>query len=386
MGKRDAVIVAYGRSPMGKANKGFFSKIHPIDFASQTLKGVLNKLSGLDCKLIDDVVVGVAMPENYLGYNVAKLIVQAAKLPVEVSAMTINRFCSSGLQSIEIAANSIKSGSMDIVVAGGVELMTGLSMTLDDKYKYEPLEEFDKGAYMPMGFTAENVAEKFNISRQEMDEFAVESHRKALRAQMSGYFDREIIPIETLVDGEKVFIKSDEGVRSDISIDKLSSLKPAFREDGLVTAATSSQMTDGAGFVVLMSREKAEELGYKPIANFLGFSVAGVPADIMGIGPVAAVPKVLNMTGLSLEQMDVIEMNEAFASQAIYCINKLKMDKSKVNPNGGAIALGHPLGATGTILVCKVLSQLERINGDYGMVTMCIGGGMGAAGVLNMEK
>ena len=391
MGKnaRDAVIVAYGRAPLGRANKGGMALTHPIEYAAEVLKGVLARVPELDPKDIDDVVVGCATPEKYLGFNVGRLIVQRAQLPDEVSAQTINRFCSSGLQSIATASNAIRANEMDIVVAGGVEMMTGLVMGQPKEFMDPQLLEVEPAAYMPMGITAENVAHRYNISREDMEKMACESHQKAAKAQAEGKFDYEIIPVTVRTpDGGTAVMSKDDGIRPSTNMEGLAKLKTCFipeDQGGVVTAATSSQMTDGAGFVVLMAREKAEELGIKPIARFVSFAVGGVRADEMGIGPTAAVPKVMKKTGLTVDDMDVIEINEAFASQALYCIRTLGMDPAKVNPNGGAMALGHPLGATGAVLTSKILSELKRTGGKYGLVTMCIGGGMGAAGIFEME-
>lgn len=380
---REAVIVAYGRSPITRGVKGSFKDEHPVDFAAQVLSGVLAKVPNLDTKLIDDVIVGCAKPESVQGSNMAKVILQRAGLPAEVPAQTINRFCSSGLQSISIAANSIMCGQADIIVAGGVETMSKIPMASEESTRNNYLVENKPATYMPMGVTAENVAEMYNISREEMDAFATESHRKAAKAQEDGKFDKQIIPV-TIIDeqGEEKVISKDEGIRKGTSIETLSTLKTIFRENGRVTAGTSSQISDGASFVVIMSREKAEELSIKPIARYVSYAVAGVEAHIMGIGPIKAVPKAMKIAGLTIDDMDVIELNEAFAAQALPCIRELGMNTEKINPYGGAIALGHPLGATGSILTCKALSYLEEIKGKYALITMCIGGGMGAAGIL----
>lgn len=384
--KRDAVIVSYGRSPLAKAKKGSFANMHPLDYGAQTLKGVLDRLPGFDLSLIDDVIVGNAFPEGRCGYNIGRMAAQKAGLPDSIPGVTVNRFCSSGIQTIAMAANAIIADQMDVVVAGGIEQMTGLNMMMPEEFRDKSLEQEIPGLYMSMGMTAENVAEKYGISRSEMDAMAAESHKKAANAQAAGEFDREIIPIRVVSEnGETVTVNKDEGIRAGTTPESLAALKPCFKPDGLLTAATSSQTTDGAGFVVIMAREMAEKLGYKPIARFVGFQVAGVPSDIMGIGPIEAVPKVMKRTGLTIDDMDVIEINEAFASQAIACIRTLGLPEEKVNPNGGAMALGHPLGATGAVLTSKVLSYLERKGGRYGLITMCIGGGMGAAGIIEME-
>lgn len=386
LSQREAVIVAYGRSPIGKAPKGVFHSTHPVDLGAQTLKGVLARVPQLDSAQIDDVVVGCAYPEERQGWQFSRVIVQRAGLPDSVCAQTLTRFCSSGLQAIATGANAILAGQADVIVAGGVESMSQVKkMAYPEEYWESYLAEHYPEAYMGPGLTAENVAERWKVSRADMDAMAVESHRRADQAQQAGLFDEEIIPVYANTDdGDRVLVTRDEGVRPGTNAEKLAQLKPCFVENGSVTAATSSQMSDGAAFVVLMSRQKAEVLGVKPLARLVGFAVGGCPAEVMGIGPIYAVPKVLERTGLALEDMEVIELNEAFASQALVCIRELGMDPERVNPNGGALALGHPLGATGAALTCKVLSQLRRNGGRYGMVTMCIGGGMGAAGIFEL--
>lgn len=386
LSQREAVIVAYGRSPIGKAPKGVFHSTHPVDLGAQTLKGVLARVPQLDSAQIDDVVVGCAYPEERQGWQFSRVIVQRAGLPDSVCAQTLTRFCSSGLQAIATGANAILAGQADVIVAGGVESMSQVKkMAYPEEYWESYLAEHYPEAYMGPGLTAENVAERWKVSRADMDAMAVESHRRADQAQQAGLFDEEIIPVYANTDdGDRVLVTRDEGVRPGTNAEKLAQLKPCFVESGSVTAATSSQMSDGAAFVVLMSRQKAEALGVKPLARLVGFAVGGCPAEVMGIGPIYAVPKVLERTGLALEDMEVIELNEAFASQALVCIRELGMDPERVNPNGGALALGHPLGATGAALTCKVLSQLRRNGGRYGMVTMCIGGGMGAAGIFEL--
>ena len=386
LSQREAVIVAYGRSPIGKAPKGVFHSTHPVDLGAQTLKGVLARVPQLDSAQIDDVVVGCAYPEERQGWQFSRVIVQRAGLPDSVCAQTLTRFCSSGLQAIATGANAILAGQADVIVAGGVESMSQVKkMAYPEEYWESYLAEHYPEAYMGPGLTAENVAERWKVSRADMDAMAVESHRRADQAQQAGLFDEEIIPVHANTDdGDRVLVTRDEGVRPGTNAEKLAQLKPCFVENGSVTAATSSQMSDGAAFVVLMSRQKAEALGVKPLARLVGFAVGGCPAEVMGIGPIYAVPKVLERTGLALENMEVIELNEAFASQALVCIRELGMDPDRVNPNGGALALGHPLGATGAALTCKVLSQLRRNGGRYGMVTMCIGGGMGAAGIFEL--
>ncbi len=384
--KRDAVVVAYGRSPLTKAYKGSFAKTHPIEYGAQTLKGVIEKLTAFDPAVIDDVIVGCATPERYTGYNIGRLIAQRAGLPDSVPGQTVNRFCSSGLQTVAAAANAIMANQMDVVIAGGIEMMTDMNMLHPEEYQDALLSEQIPGTYISMGLTAENVAERCGITRYEMEAIAVESHRKAAAAQAAGKFIDEIIPITIETDNGSIVISQDEGIRPNTNMLDLAELKTPFKEDGAVTAATSSQMTDGTGFIILMAREKAEELGYIPVAKFVSFAVGGVAADIMGLGPVVAVPKVMKRTGLTVDDMDVIEINEAFASQTIACIRELKLPLGKINPNGGAMALGHPLGATGAVLTCKALSELKRTNGRYALITMCIGGGMGAAGIFEMEQ
>jgi len=382
---RDAVVVAYGRTPLARAFKGAFVKMHPVEYAAQALVGVLGRVPSLDFALIDDVIVGCAVPERHTGFNIGRLIAQRAGLPDSVPGQTVNRFCSSGLQAIANAANAIMAGQMDVVVAGGVERMTDMVIGQPEEYQDALLTNQIPGTYLSMGITAENVAARYGITRLEMEGMAVESHRKAAAAQATGKFRDEIIPITVETESGPVVISADEGVRAATTMESLAALKPCFKEDGIVTAATSSQMTDGAGFLVLMSREKAEAMGFAPVAQFMGFSVNGVAAEVMGLGPIEAVPKVMKQIGLTVNDMDVIELNEAFAAQALACIRDLKLPVEKVNPNGGAMALGHPMGATGAVLTSKAISELKRTGGKYALITMCIGGGMGAAGVFKME-
>ena len=386
MNKREPVLVAYGRSPVGKAPKGAFRLTHPVTIAAQTLQGVLSRVPQLDPAEIDDVVVGCAYPEERQGWQFARVIVQRAGLPDSVCAQTLTRFCSSGLQAIATGANAILAGQAEVVVAGGAESMSLVKkMSFPEEYWEEELAERYPEAYMGPGLTAERVARAYGVTRLAMERMAVESHRRAHAAQTAGLFREEIVPIRARTeDGGEILVTEDQGIRPETTLDTLSALKPCFQADGLVTAATSSQMSDGASFVVLMSRGKAERLGVRPVARLAGFAVAGCPAEIMGIGPIHAVPKDMAQTGLTLEQMDTIELNEAFAAQAIPCIRELGMDPAKVNPNGGALALGHPLGATGSVLTCKALSQLRRTGGRYALVTMCVGGGMGAAGIFEL--
>lgn len=393
---REAVIVAYGRSAAARAFKGSFAKMHPIEYAAQVLIGVLAKVPQLNPSDIEDVYVGCAMQFGETSMNVARLIVNRAELPESVCGMTMNRFCSSGLQAISLAANAINCGQGDVYVAGGVESM---SKTLGAYPSYEGrcddgwLLKNYPGAYMGMGETAENVAAEKGVSREAMEKMAVRSHQKAAKAQAEGKLAKSIIPV-TVTDydgkpildesGNPVIVDKDESIRGDTTEESLRQLNPCFKEDGLVTAATSSQTNDCAAFVLIMSREKAEALGIKPLAKLKSFAVAGCKAETMGLGPIYAVPKALARAGLSLDDIDTIEINEAFAAQAIPCCEELGFDMEKVNPYGGAMALGHPLGATGTILVEKAIDYLTETGGKFGLITMCIGGGMGAAGVVEM--
>lgn len=383
--QQECWVVAYGRTPYGKARKGSFAQVHPVEYGAQALRGVLDRTPGLEPAEIDDVLAGCAMPFGVQGGNIARLLVQRAGLPDTVTAQTVNRYCSSGLQTIATAANAIRCGEENVIIAGGVESMSMVPMLIGTEDADPWLLEHRPEVYLSMGLTAERVARQWDISRADMDAMAAESHRRAARAWEEGRFDDQIIPITVPgPDGKDVSVTRDEGIRPDTTAEGLAGLKPCFQEDGRVTAATSSQMTDGAGFLTLMSPQKAQELGLKPLARFVAFSVGGVPAEVMGVGPIEAVPKVLKKAGLTLADMDVIELNEAFASQALACIRVLGMDPAKVNPWGGAMALGHPLGATGAMLSCKVLSYLRQTGGKYGMVTMCVGGGQGAAGIFEL--
>jgi len=384
MSNKKAVIVAYGRSPLARAFKGSFAKTHPVEYSSQVIQGMLTQVPGFDPALIEDVIVGCSNPERYMGFNMARLIAQRSGLLDSVPGQTVNRFCSSGLQTIATAANAIMAGAMDVIVAGGVEMMSSISMNFPEEFQDKKLVEQIPASYMAMGITAENVAEQYNVSRADMEIMATESHQKAAAAQAAGKFDEEIIPVTIDTEDGPVIVTKDEGVRPGTNPETLATMAPCFKDDGIVTAATSSQMTDGAAFVLMMSEEKAEELGLKPIAVFRGFAVGGVAASVMGIGPIVAIPKVMEKSGLSIADMDVIELNEAFAAQALACIRVLDLPMEKVNPNGGAMALGHPLGGTGAVLVCKALSELKRSGGRYGLISMCIGGGMGAAGIFEL--
>jgi acetyl-CoA acyltransferase len=395
---RDAVIVSSVRTPVGKAFKGSLRSTRPDDLAAVAMLEAIRRVPGLDPKDIDDVILGCAMPEGEQGNNVARIASQRAGLPVEVPAMTINRFCSSGLQSIAMAAERIMVGHSDVILAGGTESMSMVPMG-GNKISPNPwLMDHYPDVFLSMGLTAENLAKKYAITREKADEFSLASHRKALAAIAAGKFKDEIVPVEvrtTVVsnggNGHAAAAKAktsasvfemDEGPRADTSMEALAKLKPAFHVRGTTTAGNSSQTSDGAAASIVMSAERASALGVKPLARFLGFATAGVPAEIMGIGPAYAIPKVLKLVGLTLDQMDVIELNEAFAVQALAVIQHVGIDPARVNPNGGAIALGHPLGCTGAKLTATILRELERRGARYGMVTMCIGGGMGAAGVF----
>ncbi|MBQ9420923.1 MAG: thiolase family protein [Lachnospiraceae bacterium] len=377
--KREAVIVAYGRSACCKARKGSLAGTNPIEYSAEVLQGVLGKVLALDPSLIEDVILGCAMPVNEMDYNAARMIARRAGLPNSVPGQTINRFCSSALQAVATAANAILAGQMDCVVAGGTECMTRCFRPCPEEYIDKKLQEMDEGLYISMGETAERVADRYGVTREAMDRMAYESHKKALAAQAAGKLDPSIVPIHN---AEGMLLTKDEGIRADISMESLAGLRTCFRENGRVTAATSSQTTDASAFAVLMSADMAKVLGLKPVAKFISFAAAGCEAEVMGLGPIYAVPKALKKAGLTLDDMDVIELNEAFAAQALVCIDQLGMDPAKVNPYGGAMALGHPMGATGVVLLGKALDYLKDNDKKYALVTMCIGGGMGAAGVF----
>ena len=385
-----AVIVSGVRTAVGKAKRGTLKDTRPDDLAAFAIEAAINRVPNLDSENIDDVIVGCAMPEGPQGMNVARIASVRAGLPISVSAMTVNRFCASGLQTIAIGAERIMCGFADIVVAGGTESMSFVPYDITSAPNPYLVEHYPD-VYLSMGLTAENLGRKYRISREAQDAFALRSHQKAIDAIDSGKFKDEVIPVtvtETLsnengaLERRTSVFDLDEGVRRDTSILALAKLKPVFREDGTVTAGNSSQMSDGAAAVVLMSAEKAMELGCEPIARFVGFATAGVPPEIMGIGPVAAVPKALKLAELTLDDIDLIELNEAFAVQALAVIDELNLPVDKVNVNGNAIALGHPLGCTGAKLSVTLINEMRRRNARYGMVTMCIGGGMGAAGIF----
>lgn len=382
---KQAVIVAYGRSAVCRAKKGALARSHPIDWSAQVLCGVLDRVPELDPGEIADVIVGCAMPVRGLNLNAARLITQRAGLPDSVCGQTVNRFCASGLQSIATCANAITAGQETVMVAGGVEDMSHTFKTADPADRNPWLAEHNEGAYMGMGFTAENVAAKYGITRPEMERLALESHRKAAAAQDAGGLNRSIIPVTVPgAEGGTETVTLDEGIRRNTTLEGLASLKPCFREDGAVTAATSSQTSDGAAFAVLMSEDKAAALGIKPLARMRSFATGGCDARYMGLGPIYAVPKALARAELTMDDLDVIELNEAFAAQALACIRDLVLPVEKVNPWGGAMALGHPMGATGIFLTSKALDYLRLNGGRYALVTMCIGGGMGAAAVFEL--
>jgi acetyl-CoA acyltransferase len=385
---REAVIVSVARTPIGRAKKGSLKDTRPEYFTSEMIKALVDRTPGLDKAMVDDIVLGCAMPEGEQGMNIARLIALAAGFPVEVPAMTVNRFCCSGSQTIALAADSIRAGNADVVIAGGVESMSMVAMGGNKPIAYPGLMETMPNAYAAMGTTAEVVARNFGITREMQDEFAYTSHMKAVAALEAGKFDDEIVPLEvrTRVNGSwKEFVFStDEGPRADTTIEGLAKLRPVFDPKGTVTAGNASQINDGAAAVVVMSDEKATALGLEPIAFVRQWAVAGVEPDVMGIGPVKAVPKLLDKAGLGLDDIDLVEINEAFASQSVYCVNELGLDPEKTNVNGGAIATGHPLGATGAVLTVKILGELARRNAKRGIVTMCIGGGMGFAYLLEM--
>jgi acetyl-CoA acyltransferase len=380
---------------VGKASKGVLRATRPDDLAAVVIKEAVARAGGLDPKEIEDVILGCAMPEAEQGMNVARIASLRAGLPVETSAMTINRFCSSGLQAIALAAERIMAGQGDVAVAGGTESMSMVPMGGNKISPNPSLMDSYPDAYLGMGLTAENLAKKYGITREQSDEFSLASHQKALAAIAAGKFKDEIVPVEvnyvsfesngngnSKAKNVKINFDTDEGPRSDTSVEVLGKLKPAFHARGVVTAGNSSQMSDGAAAAVVMSAERARALGLKPLARFLAFATAGCLPEEMGVGPVYAIPKALKIAGLTLDQIDVIELNEAFAAQSLAVIKLAGLDPARVNVNGGAIALGHPLGCTGAKLTATILRELERRKGRYGMVTMCVGGGMGAAGIF----
>ncbi len=388
---RDAVVVSAVRTAVGKAPKGTLKNTRPDETGAAVIKEAIARVPGLEGSHVDDVIMGCAMPEAEQGMNVARAAAIRAGLPVETSAMTINRFCSSGLQSIAMAADRIRGGGAEVIVAGGLESMSMIPMgghiIRPNPYLVEHYPDF----YLSMGLATENVARKYQVSREEQDQFALRSHQRAAAALDADKFKDETVPFTVTVEeldarGRKqhreIVFDKDEGVRRDSTLEGLAGLKPAFQLKGTITAGNASQMSDGAAAAVVMSDARAKELGAKPMARFVAYATAGCPPEEMGIGPVYAIPKVLKLAGLTLDDIDVIELNEAFAAQSLAVIKTLGLDPDKVNVNGGAIALGHPLGCTGAKLTASILRELERRNGRYGMVTMCVGGGMGAAGIF----
>lgn len=393
---QEAYIVAYGRSAAAKAKQGALFHERPDDVAAKVLQGVLKRIDGkFNKNMIEDVIVGTAFPEGLQGQNIARTIALRTGLSDTVPGQTVNRYCSSGLQTIAIAANQIMAGQGDILVAGGVELMSAVPMGGNEPTNNPTLQYDDIGASYPMGLTAENVASQFDVSREDQDAYAVRSHQRAYDTQRDGRFKDEIIPIQvnsveyTNV-GPKVhtnIFDQDEFIRPDTTMEALAKLRTVFKADGTVTAGTSAPLSDGAGFVVLMSGDKVKELGVTPIARFVGYKAVGVDPKIMGIGPAYAIPEVLSLSNLSVEDIDLIELNEAFASQTIASIKEVGLDISRTNVNGGAIALGHPLGATGAMLTARLLNEMgRRPDSRYGMVTMCIGVGMGAAAIFEYVR
>ena len=388
---KEAVIVSAVRTAVGKAPKGTLKNTRPDDLGAAAIREAVKRAAGLDASHIDDVVMGCAFPEAEQGMNVARTAAIEAGLPVEVSAMTVNRYCSSGLQTIALAADRIKTGGADVIVAGGLETMSMIPMGGNVVRPNPRIVDNYPDYYLNMGLTAENLAKKYEITREQADEFSLQSHQKAAAAIKEGRFKDEIaamtirvdeVDIDGRVRSKEVVFDTDEGVRYDASMEGFAKLKPVFHVKGTVTAGNSSQMSDGAAAAVLMSLDKANELGLKPLARFVSFATSGCLPEEMGIGPVYAIPKALKLAGLTLEDIDVIELNEAFAAQGLSVMKVLEMNPAKVNVNGGAVALGHPLGCTGAKLTATILQELKRTGGRYGMVTMCVGGGMGAAGIF----
>jgi len=387
---RDAVVVSSVRTPVGRAYRGTLRATRPDELAAIAIRGALDRVPELERREIEDVILGCAMPEAEQGMNVARIASLRAGLPVEVSAMTINRFCSSGLQAIAMAAERIAGGGAEAIVAGGTESMSMVPM---GGHKVAPnpwLVEHRPDAYLSMGLTAERLAQRFHITREAADEFSLRSHQKALAAIQAGKFEEETVPVAvsfTTPNGsrpqkQELVFRVDEGPRADTSLEALLALKPAFHTKGTVTAGNSSQMSDGAAAAVVMSGERASQLGIRPLARYVSFATAGYKPEEMGLGPVFAIPKALKLAGLSLSDIDVIELNEAFAAQSLAVIQEAGLDPARVNPSGGAISLGHPLGCTGAKLTATIIRELKRRNARYGMVTMCVGGGMGAAGIF----
>ena len=386
---RNAVIVSAARTAIGKAPKGSLRTARPEDMAAAVLRAAVER-AGIDPALIEDVIMGCAMPEAEQGMNVGRIAALRAGFPVSVPGQTVNRFCSSGLQTVALAAQQIMSGMGEIIMAGGVESLSRVPMS-SNKFMANPQLALDyPGVYLGMGLTAENVANEFKISRADQDAFAFRSHERAAAAVDGGLFDAEIVPFDvTVLDGDGAGAKEhsftfsrDEGVRRGGTIEAMASLRPVFHARGSVTAGNSSQTSDGAAARLIMSEERAQALGRKPLARFVSFAGGGVPPEVRGMGPIAAVPKALKLAGMELKDIDLIELNEAFAAQALAVIRHLEMDEERVNVNGGAIALGHPLGCTGSKLTVQMINELQRQDKQFGLITMCIGGGMGAAGII----
>ena len=388
---KEAVIVSCVRTAIGRAPRGTLRFTRPDYMASEVIKEAIARAKGLDPAEIEDVILGCSFPEGEQGMNIGRMAALEAGLPDSVPGQTVNRFCSSGLQSIAIAAERIMCGFAEVIVAGGVESMSMVPMGGNKTSPSPVLAEVNIEAYAPMGITAEFVAERFNVSREDQDKLAFRSHQNAAAAIKEGRFKDEIVPIKVIdrfpgpdnkIVEKEIIFDTDEGVRYDTSLEVLAKLRPVFKRGGSVTAGNSSQTSDGAAAAVVMSADKAAALGLKPMAVFRGYAVAGCPPEIMGVGPSVAIPKLMKLTGMNIEDIDLFELNEAVASQARYCIRELGLDMDKVNVNGGAIALGHPLGCTGSKLTATLLNELARRNGRYGVVSMCIGGGMGAAGLF----
>ena len=386
---REAVIVSAVRTAVGKAPRGKLRTTRPEDMGAAALNAALQRVPALNPEDVDDVIIGCAFPEGEQGLNMARSIVLRAGLSYKIPAMTVNRYCSSGMQTIALAVQQIMAGWGDVIIAGGAETMSMVPMA---GFHFAPnpyLAAEYPGAYMGMGLTAENVAKQYGVSRADQDAFAFQSHQRAAAAQDAGKFKDEIVPLEVKIvepDSNKAkttqyVFDADEGPRRDTTLEALANLKPAFMQGGSVTAGNSSQMSDGAAVVIVMERSKAEALGLKPLVKMRAFAVGGVPPEVMGIGPIAAIPKALKLAGLTIGDVDVVELNEAFAAQGLAVMREIGLDSARTNVNGGAIALGHPLGATGAKLTVQIIGEMKRRNAQFGMVTMCIGGGMGAAGI-----
>jgi acetyl-CoA acyltransferase len=376
------VIVASVRTAVGKAPKGALRQTRPDDMAAAAIRAALQRVPAVAPEMVEDVIFGCAMPEAEQGMNVARQAALLAGVPHTAAAMTVNRFCASGLQAIALAARAIEAGEAEVIVAGGTESMSLIPMGGHKIAPNPTLIETYPDTYLGMGITAENVARKYGIGREDTDRFALDSHRKALAAIEAGKFKDEIVPLEVSLDGKTLTFDTDEGPRRDTDLAALARLKPAFAADGIVTAGNASQMSDGAAATVLLSASKAKELGLRPLARLVAYAVAGVPPELMGIGPLEAIPKALRQAGLTLADIDLIELNEAFACQALAVIAAGGLDPERVNVNGGAVALGHPLGCTGAKLTVQILHEMARRGSRYGLVTMCVGGGMGAAGIF----